>query len=201
MMNKLTNEKGFLLAEFVIALPLLILLIYTLTNIFLNVRQFAKNQAADYVLAEEAHEILERISKDARSAYSVKLMKNDGGTEIIFVFHADAKNSSRNIIDVLDKRKYVLYVKKYNLTEEGEEPIYHIYAHREFKVAIPTSPTSGDMLSADTTVTKFDFDIREEKILHISLEIKSLKTKRTLKMNTSVFMPACEKILGDFGKS
>lgn len=200
MMNKLTNEKGFLLAEFVIALPLLILLIYTLTNIFLNVRQFAKNQAADYVLAEEAHEILERISKDARSASEVTYSKQGDLREIIFVFHADAKNSIRNIVDVLDTRRYILYSKKENFTGDEQEKIFHFYSQRQ-AVNTPTSPTSGDMLSADTTVTKFDFDIREEKILHISLEIKSLKTKRTLKMNTSVFMPACEKILGDFGKS
>ena len=185
------------MAEFVIALPLLILLIYTLANIFLNVNKSAKNQAADYVLEEEAHEILERISNDARAASEVTYSKQCDLREIVFVFHSTATSSSTNIIDVLDTRRYILYSKKEDWTGEGHEKIYHVYAQRQ-AVNTPTSPISGENILRNTTVTKFDFEIREENILHISLEIKSLTSGRTLSINTSVFMPACEKISGDF---
>ena len=183
-----------MLAEFVIALPLLILLIYTLTNIFLNVSKPAEKQSADYILEEEAHEILDRITKDARAAYSLKLEKYDDRQDLEIVFHAMPKNSGANIIDVLDTRRYILYSKKENFTVDGHEKINHVYVHRK-NVSTPTSPISGDNFFGDTTVKELKFTVHE-KVLHISLKIKSLKTERIICVNTSVFMPACEKIEG-----
>ena len=57
------------------------------------------------------------------------------------------------------------------------------------------NPT-GENSFGNTTIKELKFSIRSEKILHISLKIKSLKSGRTLSVNTSVFMPACEKTEG-----
>lgn len=195
MFNKINNEKGFVLAEFVIALPLLILLIYTLVMIFLNVAKQTEKQSADYLLEEEANEILERIKNDARAATEVKL-EHDGEEfqTVIFVFHAIV-NKEPNIYDVHDTRNYMLYSKKDSYDEDGQKPIYHVYVHRK-PVAIPTSPISGDNSFGNTSVDELKFTIREKNILHISLTLKSLKTKRMLTINTSVFMPDCKKFEG-----
>ena len=91
--KNIQNEKGFVLAEFVIALPLLILLIYTLANIFLNATKYAEKQAADYVLEEEAQEILERIKKDARAASEVCLSK-DGERQDLTLFGEKSPTST-----------------------------------------------------------------------------------------------------------
>lgn len=197
MFHKINNEKGFVLAEFVIALPLLILLIYTLVMIFLNVAKQTEKQSADYLLEEEANEILERIKNDARAATEVKL-EHDGEEfqTVIFVFHAIA-NTNPNIYDVHDTRNYIIYSKnQIHADEDGQEPIYRVYAHRKKNPTFPTSPTSGDNSFGNTTVKKLKFTIREKNILHISLTLKSLKTKRMLTINTSVFMPDCKKFEG-----
>lgn len=88
MLNNIKNQRGFVLIEFVIALPLLILLIYSLTQMIIQTSRIIKNQVADYVLQNEAHEILEQITRDARAACSVEYAGNVKNETIIFVFHA-----------------------------------------------------------------------------------------------------------------
>lgn len=193
--KKVMNEKGFVLAEFVIALPLLILLTYSFVFMVLNARDFRSTQAADYILEEEAHEILDRITKDARAAKKISLTTSDDRMNLEIKFHATSKETQREIPDIIDSRFYILYAKKYNFTEEGQEEIKHVYVHRQL-VTTPTSPLSGENSSADTTVEELKFTVREKKILHISLKLKSLKTKRIFSVNTSVFMPDCEEVEG-----
>lgn len=191
----LKNEKGFVLVEFVIALPILILLIYTLSQMFLHTRDLSIRQAADYQLENDANEILNRITKDARAAVKVTLAKSAGRQDLIFVFHTIGNSTQLNIIDVQDTRRYILYSKKSNLTSDGYESVYHLYVHRK-NVSTPTSPVTGDDISGDTNIKSLNFSIREKNILHISLEIKSVKTQRILKINTSVYMPACKETIG-----
>ena len=195
--KKFTDEKGFVLAEFVMALPLLILLIYSLGRMTLQIFPAAENQTADYFLEEEAQEILERITQDARTAQKIIFSDNgEGMSELIFVFHTVTNNlDSPNIYNVLDTRRYILYAKKENFTEEGREPVKHLYIHRQ-SVTTPTNPLTGENSFGNTTIKELKFSIRSEKILHISLKIKSLKSGRTLSVNTSVFMPACEEVEG-----
>lgn len=192
-MNKLRNEKGFALAEFVTALPLLILLICSLVQILIQALKFSEMQTADYVLKNEAQEILERITTDARAASSVTYAEVPGREIITFIFHASAQTFTAEIPDVLDTRSYIRYSKKSEATSEGLKPIYHIYAQRQNSI---TSPITGDNFLGDTSVEELKFSVREKNILHISLTIKSMVTERQLKINTSVFMPACEKIEG-----
>lgn len=204
MFKKIKNQRGFVLVEFVIALPLLVLLIYSLTQIMIQVSKLSKNQSAEYVLENEAHDILERITQDARSASSVEYVKSAKYETIILVFHADANSSYiltndegelKDIIDVRDTRRYIRYSKNYT------EPIYHLYAQRQQAV---TAPISGDNFLGDTSIESLKFSTHKEniernkigKILHISLEMKSMVTGRKIKLNTSVFMPACEEIKG-----
>lgn len=191
MLTKIKNQRGFVLIEFVIALPLLILLIYALTQMIIQTSRVIKNQVADYVLQTEAHEILEQITRDARAASSVEYSSSAARETIIFVFHATAQSSDRNITDVRDTRRYIRYSKPYT------EPIYHLYAQRQQTV---TAPISGNNFLSDTSIEKLEFSTHASegigKILHISLEIKSMETERKFKVNTSVFMPACEEIKG-----
>lgn len=191
MLNNIKNQRGFVLIEFVIALPLLILLIYSLTQMIIQTSRIIKNQVADYVLQNEAHEILEQITRDARAACSVEYAGNVKNETIIFVFHALTQNSTVPTADVRDTRRYIRHSKNYT------EPIYHLYAQRQQTV---TAPISGNNFLSDTSIEKLEFSTHASegigKILHISLEIKSMETERKFKVNTSVFMPACEEIKG-----
>lgn len=206
----LNNKKGFVMVEFVIALPLLILLIYTLVEMFLNVtdkdgKLSANSQANDYILESEANDILSRITRDARAAVKVTYSKgstvNAEREDITFYFHTNPnsniiltndKSELKDIIDVIDTRNYIRYAK--NSTDTR----WRLYAQRQNKITSPISGNEGNKndIPGDTSIEELKFSIRKEKILHISLKIKSIRTGRVLSVNTSVYMPACEEIQG-----
>lgn len=199
----LKNKKGFVMAEFAITLPLLILLIVAMLNLLFILKgtqdknKFSENQATDYIMASEANEIIRRITRDARSAVEVELLKSNERQDIIFTFHANTydKNNDYGIVDTLDTRRYILYAK------DSAEKIYRVYVHRQY-VLTPTSPITGNDgnvrndIPGDTSVDELKFTIRNENILHISLKIRNVRTDRIFSVNTSVYMPACEKIKG-----
>lgn len=199
---RLRNRKGFVLVEFVIALPLLILLIYSLLHITLQTIEFARINSAEHILESEAQYVIERISHTARAAKSVQISKAVGNKnidKIIFVQHVlgngvDAKrffkntNMSSNVssaIDLLDTRFYTVYAP----ANQG----YHVYAERKISSnnSSVTNPITGNSFLGDTTVTELEFT-RKEKVLHITLELQSLETERKFKVSTAIFMPGYE---------
>ena len=193
------NQKGFVLVEFVIALPLLILLIYSLGNMTVQAIRFARIHSAEHVLESEAQYVIERISHSARAAKSVQISKAVGNMnidKIIFVQHVlgngvDEKIFFRNIkksssivdaIDLLDTRFYTVYA--------PNNQAYRIYAERQPN-GRPNNPITGNNFLGDTTVTELKF-IRADKVLHITLELQSLETERKFKVSTAVYMPGYE---------
>ena len=192
------NQKGFVLVEFVIALPLLILLIYALGNMTVQAIRFARIHSAEHVLESEAQYVIERISHTARAAKSVQISKAVGNMnidKIIFVQHvlgngvkkdffrnAKASPDIVNAIDLLDTRFYTVYA--------PNNQAYRIYAERQPN-GRPNNPITGNNFLGDTTVTELKF-IRADKVLHITLELQSLETERKFKVSTAVFMPGYE---------
>ena len=182
------KQQGFVLAEFAIALPLLILLLFALGNMTYKVFSIARTQSADYVLENEAQNILQRIADDAKSAHSVEIKQAIGGKEIqevFFNYYVVGGNTTNDIPVVIYTRRYTV-----SLPEKGG---YRIYAER-MKNGPTTNPISGGNFFGDTTVTKLKFTQPKEKILHIELEMQSLVTEKKFKVSTSVFMSACEKV-------
>lgn len=209
MFTRIKNQRGFVFVEFVIALPLIVLLIYALTQMIIQIADFGKRQAAEYVLENEAHEILEQIKRDARAAAFAEVRQAVGGKElyeIFFVYRLEGNNLSR---DYFKNKSYnsntgdivnLYYTHRYTVgATEGHG--YQIYAER-LKDGPKRNPISGGNFLADTVVTELTFSTHEEdlksdkigKILHITLELQSVETERKFRLNTSVFMPACEKI-------
>lgn len=196
MFTRIKNQRGFVFVEFVIALPLTVLLIYALAQMIMQISDFGKGQAAEYVLENEAHEILEQITRDARAASYVKIKKAVGNEEIyeIYLYYHTLKGSSTQTIDLKIPRRYTVGA--------AESHGYQIYAER-LPDGPKVNPISGGNFLADTVVTKLTFSTNKEdlnnekigKILYITLELQSVETERKFKLNTSVFMPACEKIL------
>ena len=198
-------KKGFVLAEFVLALPLLILLIFSLGQMSLKIFSLAKEQAADYVLQTEAQEILERISEDAKAAQSVEVKKAVGNADIqeIFFnyrvlgnevkpardyFKDETFNSSR--LDIVN----LIYTSRYTVGL-GNEHGYYVYAERKHKGSTP-NPISGGNFFGDTTVTRLNFSQPVENILRVELEMQSMVTDKKIKVVTEIFMAACEEKIG-----
>ena len=196
------KQNGFVLAEFVIALPLLILLLFSLGQMTYKIFSIAKTQSADYVLENEAQRVLERITDDAKSAHSVEIKQAIGGKEIqeiFFNYHVVGNNLSKDYFkkdyssytnDIVD----LIYTHRYTVSHLQTGGL-HIYAQRMEKGKKVTSPITGGNFFGDTAVTKLKFTQPKENILHIELEMQSLVTEKKFKVSTSVFMSACENVV------
>ncbi len=187
-MNLKSNQRGFVLMEFAIALPLLILLLYALGSVNLKIWDIAKKQVADYVLETEAQEIIDRISNDARAAHSVEVKKASGLGDfqtVIFVCHTNSvKKNDSGFYDTFCQRIYTV--------DSAEGKAFHIYFKRQMGEA-HNNPLSGDNFYGDTVVRTLKFSKPAEKVLHVTLELESLVTGQSVKFNTAVYMPACEE--------
>lgn len=178
------NQRGFILAEFIIALPLLILLLYALGTLTLTTAKIAREQVADYVLETEAQEVIDRIARDARAAYSAEIGKHNGFDKIIFVCH-NKSDTSTAMIDTLDKRVYAV--------DNADGKFFHIYFEHQDKIF--NNPITGDnFFYGDTIVTQLKFEKlnNNPRLLHITLEMKSAGREQRVKFNTAVYMPSCQ---------
>lgn len=198
------NGGGFVVAEFAIALPLLIFLVYGLANVTVKIFELGKSQLADYVLETEAQYVMERITHIARVAKEVEIKYNS--TQIKFVYHttadkranmyeavmiSDEVNGKHYVVlsnDVLETQYFILY------TRNGRTAP-NLYATRKSleENHYPTNPITGDNYFGDTKVNYLRCDLDEQKkLLHISLELESLATGKKIKLNTAVFMSSYE---------
>ena len=189
----MNNQKGFVLIEFVIALPLILMLLYGLAETTLQIYRLAKAQAADYMLAVEAQEVLTRITEDLRAAKSVTCYSSgvyaysEGISDcdnIEIKFHTIKKDAAQ-IIDVIDTRVY---------TVAKVDTVHSSYIYRQHQNGYHSSPITGGNFFGDTEVTFLKYEKIGYRTLHIALEMRSIETKNKIKLSTAVFMPACEKI-------
>ncbi len=190
------RSGGFIVLEFAIALPLLILVIYGLAIVSVKVFQLGKIQLADYVLEEEARYVMELITQKARAAKTVETDTN----KIKIVYHAiDDSDGSCGFNTPTDPAKMYYHFSDKDVwetqyicphTKEGRD-YPNIYAQRQDNVY--NNPITGENFFGDTKLNSLNFDLNEsKKILHIELEMESLVTKHKIKIATAVFMPSLE---------
>ena len=190
----MNNQRGFVLIEFVIALPLILMLLYGLAETTLQIYRLAKAQAADYMLAVEAQEVLTRITEDLRAAKSFKIIPIETSDEkdidtIIINYHGASKFYYKNgklqrndakIFDITDKRVYKV------------SSSFKMQAKRHDDDS-NSNPITGGNFFGDTVVTYLKFTNIEDKVLHITLEMESITTNNKIRLSTAVFMPAYGK--------
>ena len=188
------RSGGFVFAEFAIALPLLILLLYGLATVGVKIFYLGKIQLADYVLEEEVHDVLSRLIYDARAAQSVKAF-NDL-KEITFTHRTineiKTKTPGENsygtangdvIADKVNERVYLIHG---TIGKEGSVINYK----RQTKG--PFNPITGRNYFGETRITQFEFDRSADKVLRVTLEMQSEETQHKIKISTAVYMPGCE---------
>ena len=181
------REKGFVLIEFVIALPLVMMLLYGLSLSTFTIFSTAKSQAADYVLEVEAQDALTRITNDLRSASSIEIKKRFGDKDIytlIINYHAIRYNpsvDSGRIVDIIDTRVYRVSTS------------FKLQAKRKDDNG-NSNPMTGGNFFGDTVITSLKYSKLDEKVVRVELEMESLATGQGIKISTAVYMPACEKI-------
>ena len=176
-----------MLVEFAIALPLLVLVLYSLAMVSLNIFRLGKNQLADYVLETEAQYAMERITDVARRAKEVEI--NNYTNKFKFVYrsfeYTDYKENSLFINrDVWETRYFIPHRKNggnyVNLYTERQENIY-------------TNPITGENYFGDTQLISLKFSKLNENVLRIELEMASIVTRHKIKIATAVFIPGLDK--------
>ena len=199
------NQRGFVLVEFVIALPLLIFLLYALGTLTFSTMKIAREQVADYALETEAQEIIDRITADARTAHSVKIQNSDimnlKFQNIIFMCESITNEQRGETVN----EKYIIYYKKvlepriYAVHSANSLTNGHLHPHVYFKRQDDnyySNPIIGDNSFGNTAVETLKYSVDEEnKLLHITLEFRNYVTNQKVKFATSVFMPNCEEFL------
>ena len=78
------RSGGFIVLEFAIALPLLILVMYGLAIVSVNIFSLGKKQLADYVLEAEARYVMEAITQKARVAKEIEIDSTRNKLKIIY---------------------------------------------------------------------------------------------------------------------
>lgn len=201
-MNLKSDERGFALVEFAMALPLLILLLYALGTILLKAAQISREQVADYALETEAQEIIDRITTDARVAYAVEINHATlNSEEIVFICHSNHVEKH----DPPDTFNDCLSLRRYTVHSSQRTNRDCIYLKRAPKDIDPTynNPITGENSFAITAVQELKFSKpsnaseAENKILHITLKMQNIINKQphqSIQLSTEVFMPACERI-------
>lgn len=173
-----------MLAEFAIALPLLILLGYGLALVGVKIFELGRNQLADYVLEAEAQFVMERITYQARAAKEVHIENRRNLIE--FVYHTAADHAS-NVTSVADVQE-----RQYFIPRKVEGVYTALNAKRNDNGSL-RNPITGGNSFGDTQINSLQFDVDKSlKILHITLEMQSRVTNRKIKLNTAVFMPGLE---------
>ena len=174
-----------MLIEFVIALPLIILLLYGFAQTLMTTFSSAKSHAADYELEVEAQEVLTQIVEDVRAASYIKRQDRFGNGEIDTLsiqYHA-IKEDAAKIIDVIDRRVYV--------SNDNRK----LNAKRQLDGTF-LNPITGGSSFGDTVITRLRYTTPIYKVLYINLEMESLTTHQRINLSTAVYMPACESMDG-----
>ena len=183
----MNSQRGFVLIEFVIALPLLLMLLYGLSQTVLTIFSTAKSQAADYVLEVEAQDVLSRITQDARAASYVKREVTYTGQDfdtLVIRYHSIKDENTENIVDVTERRVFKVGKTLRRLQSKRTNDSSFL------------NPITGGNFFGDTVITYLRYKKIGERVLHIELEMESLATNKRIKLSTAVFMPACEEMVG-----
>ena len=194
LFRKKFRSGGFVFAEFAIALPLLILLMYGLTIVGIKIFQLGREQMADYILESEIRHVMERITREARSAKEIDIKKiDDNMHQLKIIYHTGDLNNDyqATFIDVLETQIFKPH--------RGEGGVYKNINAKRQESDPESSPITGgipakdDLIPfGDTKINEFVCKIIDDKVLHITLEMESEVTGHKIKLNTAVFMPGYE---------
>jgi hypothetical protein len=200
LFRKKIRNGGFVLVEFAIALPLLILLMYGLAIVSMKIFSLGKEQLADYVLEAEAQYVMELITREARVAKEVEIHNENNKIKIVYhavddwydskdngYYHETLKNDNGAYYQIFGARDILETQFIFPYLKEGRE-YPNLYAQRQED--FHTSPITGENSFGDTQLVSLKYDLDEsKKILHIKLEMESLVTGHKIKIATAVFMP------------
>ena len=187
---------GFVLVEFAIALPLLVITLYALAMVSLNIFELARDQLSDYVLEAEARYAMERITNTARLAREVETFGDI--SKVKFVYHSVENTGYSEMMPDSLNPLYRLYISRdiwetryFRGYKRAGRDYPNLYAERQENTY--SNPITGENYFGDTKLNFLHCKLDEpKKILHVELELESVATEHKIKIATAVFIPGLE---------
>ena len=195
-MLKKIPSGGFVLVEFAIALPLLVITLYALAMVSLNIFELARDQLSDYVLEAEARYAMERITNTARLAREVETFGDI--SKVKFVYHSVENTGYSEMMPDSLNPLYRLYISRdiwetryFRGYKRAGRDYPNLYAERQENTY--SNPITGENYFGDTKLNFLHCKLDEpKKILHVELELESVATEHKIKIATAVFIPGLE---------
>ena len=200
MFQNLFRSGGFVLVEFAIALPLLILVMYGLAGVSLKIFELGKNQLAYYTLESEARYVMEKITHELRAAKEIKIEKyTDKVHKLKVVYHVVEEDSTGSFHTLQDEDGNDYYSFEDNDVWETQffipRQVSGVYVSLNAKRQDDgnlTAPITGDNFFGETKINILRYSKLNENVLRVELELESLETEHKIRLATAVFMPDCE---------
>ena len=198
---KIKDERGFVLIELIIGLPLILILLWSMNNMLVNTWQKCRYAVADFILQQEMETTMARIVDDARKAqyvscdtYDLRLRHYKINSFSDFRFNNKQESDKiKNKRSLTDKQKINRLLTPVT-TDSSSFPVeyikngYNMYRQASFD-GVARSPITGESSLSETQITIFDCDFdKNSKLLTIKLEAKSNISQHKIMLRTKIFV-------------
>ncbi|MBQ7479929.1 MAG: hypothetical protein IJT01_13705 [Selenomonadaceae bacterium] len=169
------NERGAILLETLISLPVIVFLISALGGCILWSFKTISWQKDDWELQQELHYVMERLVEDANRAEYAKITHLAEGDSVCLYYR---QNMTRAALEKREPDMSITYAKK-----DSEK-----YGEGRMIVDNPSMPMTGDSIFGRVNITRFRCDMVSPHIMQVQLTGKSFLTKHEYTLETAVFM-------------
>lgn len=160
------DECGFVFLEVLVGLPLILVLLLALNNLFANSWTKCKYMVADFILQQEMESAMDRIVADAKIAYKVEAPDQYGHLRLY-----------QHVMPTFDNVK----------NREIGKPYYAFINNQIYHNGAGSPITGGNSLSG-AYVKDFQYRLINPRLLYLKIEAKSAQSEHTFTLVTKVFL-------------
>ena len=194
LMNK-TAEGGFVFLELAIGLPLIFMLLWTMSNLFVDTWQNCRNLIADFTLQMEVQTVMQRIVDELRTARAAEKLKNIAARPARLAIHKNflVFHTNQNSWEIVESKNSTVndtrsvYYFRESVSDNDSDCCY-IYRQRRAYEAKSEPLTGKDDLSL-TDIKQFQFESSDDKKLwRIMIRARSNVSGHEFTLKTTVFL-------------
>lgn len=197
-MKKIRKQSGFVFLELAIGLPLIIMLVWTLSGLFVGTWKNCRDMIADFTLQMEVNDAMIRIVDDMRTASRIDKPRADQ-----IVIHSNVFETSSGKIQETDTVKNTINEDAADPDDttflSARRPIVYWcvarasdstkrYIYRQRRTGAKSNPITGGDILSDVHITKFDVVEEEENLWSITIEGISNVSGHSYELKTKVFL-------------
>ena len=82
--SKKLNERGFVMLELVVGLPLMVMMLWSMGHLFTNTWQKCRFAVADFILQQEMESVIVRIIENAKIASNIEIEDNGASLNLYY---------------------------------------------------------------------------------------------------------------------